>query len=69
MCKKDNPIYFEKMNCSRCGEFELEYVKHKYTDEVICVDCLNKLANEVDQELPVQDKWPSYDHVTGERIE
>jgi hypothetical protein len=38
--RRDNPRYFEAMMC-HCGEKE-NLLKHKFTDEVQCVECVNK---------------------------
>ena len=46
MKNKENPIYFETMIC-HCGETE-GLLKHKFTDEVLCVECVNKQLREAE---------------------
>lgn len=47
MKSKENPVYFETMMCS-CGESE-GLLKHKFTDEVQCVECVNNLMREAEE--------------------
>lgn len=45
-----NPKFFEPVRCADCGCTSGDMVKHRYTDEVVCVDCLNIIANEFQKE-------------------
>ena len=48
MKNKENPVFFEKMMC-HCGETE-GLLKHKFTDEVRCVDCIQKMVEIIERE-------------------
>lgn len=49
MCRaRNNPKFFEPAGCSECGEMNTELMKHKYTDEILCVDCVNKKLKELE---------------------
>lgn len=47
---KNNPKFFEPAGCSECGEMGIELMKHKYTDELLCVECVNKKLKELEDE-------------------
>lgn len=41
-----NPYYFTSVKCDECGSSK-EVYKNRYTDNLLCIDCLNKQLNEV----------------------
>lgn len=56
MKNKDNPKFFEPIQCEKCHDNCAELVKHKYTDEIICVNCLNDLLKESEENDPEENE-------------
>lgn len=60
MCRaRNNPKFFEPAGCFECGEMDADLMKHKYTDELLCVDCVNKKI----RELEIEENEGEGDHV------
>lgn len=47
---KDNPLYYEKAHCSRCKEAGVELMKHKFSDVLTCLECVNDELKEISSE-------------------
>jgi hypothetical protein len=50
MRAKNDPYYYESIRCSICRESGEEMLKHRYTDEVTCARCVNKLVDDLFEE-------------------
>lgn len=49
--RKEDPFYFEVVTCSAEGcTVKHDLLKHKYTDEMMCVDHVNELARKLAEE-------------------
>jgi hypothetical protein len=53
MRAKDDPRLYETMFCSECGipqEKENIFKKHEYKDVHTCIDCINEMVEQLEQE-------------------
>jgi hypothetical protein len=47
MRAKNDPYYYESIRCSICNQADGEMLQHKFTDQVTCSDCVNKLVDDL----------------------
>lgn len=66
---KESPYFFEKTLCSECGEFEAELLKHKFSDVLTCVDCVNRQIQKIQDENESEGYYTekSYNQLCEER--
>jgi hypothetical protein len=50
MRSKNDPHFFEKAQCSECREFGVELMKHKFSDVLTCVECVNDELRKLEEE-------------------
>ncbi len=66
---KNSPYYFEKAQCSECREFGVELMKHKFSDILTCVECVNDALRKLEDENEKHDDYrdQSYADLITER--
>jgi len=70
IANKNNPRLFEKCGCNECGR-DFDLMIHKFTDEILCVDCVNKkleaLIEEEEADFRYDEEEPTISDLLMER--
>lgn len=55
--RNSNPIYFEVIQCSASGcDRKTDLLKHNSSEEILCVDCVNKLVEEIEHAKMIEEE-------------